>query len=135
MSSSTCRNACDGTAITRTSASRTASEREAVAVSLGCRRASPRYRLLRDPPTTSATTSAERAHSTVGALRARMEATVVPQEPPPRTTTRGTRAGDVSWGLHGTALMPASWVRPLRDAMQGPRGTPAPATGRTGPYL
>src|SRR5262245_43117898 len=35
-------------------------------------------------------TSSERAHSTVGALRARIAATAVPQEPAPRTAALGS---------------------------------------------
>src|SRR5581483_3757865 len=35
--------------------------------------------------------SSERTHCSVGARRAQMEATVVPQEPPPKTTTFGSR--------------------------------------------
>src|SRR5262249_61613408 len=35
--------------------------------------------------------SSERTHCSVGPRRAQMDATVVPQEPPPRTTTLGSR--------------------------------------------
>ena len=39
----------------------------------------------------SAAVSADRTHCSVGPRRAQIEATVVPQDPPPRTTTVGTR--------------------------------------------
>src|ERR1700741_2204372 len=39
--------------------------------------------------------SAERTHCRVGPRRAQMEAIVVPQEPPPRTTTLGWRGPGV----------------------------------------
>src|ERR1700709_1952692 len=35
--------------------------------------------------------SSERTHCSVGPRRAQMDATVVPQDPPPRTTTLGSR--------------------------------------------
>ncbi|EUA03548.1 hypothetical protein I547_1658 [Mycobacterium kansasii 824] len=35
--------------------------------------------------------ASERTHCNVGTRRAQMDATVVPQEPPPRTTTLGSR--------------------------------------------
>ena len=46
-------------------------------------------RLFRPRLSTSSATSGDRAHSTVGALLATIDATVVPQEPPPSTATRG----------------------------------------------
>src|ERR1700757_4632972 len=43
----------------------------------------------------SSAVSAERTHCSVSARRAAMDATVVPQEPPPRMTTRGSRRAGV----------------------------------------
>src|SRR6185312_15962021 len=52
---------------------------------------SPRYLVLRCFSLMSLAVSSERTHCNVGPRLAQMEATVVPQEPPPRTTTFGSR--------------------------------------------
>ena len=51
----------------------------------------PRYLVLRWFSLMSLAVSSERTHCSVGPRRAQMDATVVPQEPPPRTTTLGSR--------------------------------------------
>src|SRR5947209_9745348 len=89
---STPRNPCDGTPITTTSAVCAASAKSVVARRLSDRMwSSPRYLVLRWFSLMSLAVSSERTHCSVGPRRAQMEATVVPQEPPPRTTTFGSR--------------------------------------------
>ena len=90
--SSTPRNPCDGTPITMTSAQSAASEKSVVACRVGdSATSSPRYFVLRWFSLMSLAVSSERTHCSVGPRRAQMDATVVPQEPPPRTTTLGSR--------------------------------------------
>jgi hypothetical protein len=54
----------------------------------------------------SSAVSAERTHCTVGPRRAQMEATVVPQDPPPSTTTCGSRRSVVM----AINVTPGDWV-------------------------
>ena len=61
----------------------------------GSSTSSPRYSEFRWLVLMSAAVSSERTHCSVGPRRAQMDATVVPQEPPPRTTTCGSRRSDV----------------------------------------
>ncbi|CFR75383.1 Uncharacterised protein [Mycobacterium tuberculosis] len=78
--------------MTTTSAQLAASVKSVVARRVSLSTTSlPRYRLLRWLSLMSCAVTAERTHCKVGPRRAQMEATVVPQEPPPRTTTLGSR--------------------------------------------
>jgi len=80
------------TPITMTSAQLAASEKSVVACSPGGSSTSlPRYLLLRWLVLMSSAVSSERTHCSVGLRRAQMDATVVPQDPPPSTTTLGSR--------------------------------------------
>src|SRR5947209_18927379 len=89
---STPRNPCDGTPITTTSAVCAASAKSVVARRLSDRMwSSPRYLVLRWFSLMSLAVSSERTHCSVGPRRAQIDATVVPHEPPPRTTTFGSR--------------------------------------------
>src|SRR6476661_6950881 len=75
-----------------TSAQSAASEKSLVACNVGdSSTSSPRYLLLRWFLLMSSAVSCERTHCSVGPRLAQMDATVVPQEPPPRTTTFGSR--------------------------------------------
>ena len=89
---STPRKPCDGTPITMTSARFAASEKSVVAWSVSASSTSlPRYLLFRWFSLMSLAVSSERTHCRVGPRRAQTDATVVPQEPPPSTTTWGWR--------------------------------------------
>src|SRR6201999_426355 len=89
---STERKPCDGTPITTTSAQLAASEKSVVASSVSASSTSlPRYLVFRWFSLMSLAVSSERTHCSVGPRRAQMDATVVPQEPPPRTMTFGSR--------------------------------------------
>ncbi len=78
--------------MTMTSAQLAASEKSVVARNDSGRAvSSPRYRELRWLSLMSAAVSSARTHCSVGPRRAQMDATVVPQEPPPSTTTLGSR--------------------------------------------
>ena len=78
--------------MTTTSAQLAASLKSVVALSVGDSTTSlPRYRELRWFSLMSLAVSSERTHCSVGPRRAQMDATVVPQEPPPKTTTLGSR--------------------------------------------
>lgn len=78
--------------MTTTSAQLAASVKSVVARRVSLSTTSlPRYRLLRWLSLMSCAVTAERTHCKAGPRRAQMEATVVPQEPPPRTTTLGSR--------------------------------------------
>ena len=72
-----------------TSASSVAAWREAVACREAWSSMSPRYRRLVCASLISEATSGERAQIVVAALRATIEATVVPHDPLPTTATRG----------------------------------------------
>src|SRR4051794_3524556 len=52
--------------------------------------------------------SSERTHCSVGPRRAQMEATVVPQDPPPSTTTLGSRRLEVM-GFSVLRIAGCSW--------------------------
>ena len=58
--------------------------------------------------------SSERTHCSVGPRRAQMDATVVPQEPPPRTTTLGSRCA----GAMPISVLPTAAVSPVVDELQ-----------------
>ena len=95
-SPSTPRKPCEGTPMTITSAQCAASAKSFVARRVsGSSTSSPRYCELRWLELMSSAVSAERTHCTVGPRRAQMDATVVPQDPPPRTTTCGSRRSGV----------------------------------------
>ena len=86
----------EGTPITSTSAAATASARSAVACRLGCSSKPGRYCSLRWSSRTWSATSARRAHSVVGALRAQRWAIVVPHDPAPITATCIGMVGEVT---------------------------------------
>src|SRR5271157_606549 len=112
---STCRKLCDGTAITMTSAESAAMSKSLVAFRFGeSWTSSPRYRRLRWRSLMSSAVSGERTHCIVSERRAAMDATVVPQEPPPSTTTRGSRRG----GVMGVTLGGSPAGSPVVDELQ-----------------
>src|SRR6185312_16158597 len=89
---STPRKPCEGTPITTTSAQLAASAKSVVARNVSLSWTSlPRYRELWWFSLMSLAVASERTHCSVGPRRAQIDATVVPQEPPPRTTTLGSR--------------------------------------------
>src|SRR6202012_4454144 len=53
--------------------------------------------------------SSERTHCKVGPRRAQMDATVVPQEPPPRTTTFGSRIAAMAPAYCRRLIFTGSW--------------------------
>src|SRR5882757_5195389 len=57
--------------------------------------------------------SSERTHCSVGPRRAQMDATVVPQEPPPRTTTLGSRCAAMP-----LSVLPTAAVSSVVDELQ-----------------
>src|ERR1700753_1835594 len=57
--------------------------------------------------------SPDRTHCSVGPRRAQMDATVVPQEPPPRTTTLGSRFSAAMWSAYCRNLTFSSSSRRL----------------------
>src|SRR5215475_16184942 len=112
---STPRKPCDGTPITTTSAQLAASEKSVVASNVSANSTSlPRYLVLRWFSLMSLAVSSERTHCSVGPRRAQMDATVVPQEPPPRTTTLGSRCA----GAIPLSVWPTPAVSPVVDELQ-----------------
>src|ERR1700730_5257816 len=112
---STPRKPCDGTPMTMTSALSAASEKSVVAVSVSASCTSlPRYLELRCFSLMSLAVSSERTHCSVGPRRAQMDATVVPQDPPPRTTTLGSRCA----GAMPISVGPTAAVSPVVDELQ-----------------
>src|SRR5246127_1528526 len=107
---STPRNPCDGTPITTTSAHCAASAKSEVARRLSDSTwSSPRYLVLRWFSLMSLAVSSERTHCSVGPRRAQIEATVVPQEPPPRTTTFGSRVAAMAPAYCRHPIFTGSW--------------------------
>ena len=98
-----------------TSAQSAASEKSVVACRVGDSSTSlPRYCELRWLSLMSLAVSSERTHCSVGPRRAQMDATVVPQEPPPRTTTLGSRCA----GAMAISVLPTPAVSPVVDELQ-----------------
>ena len=86
----------EGMPMTTTSAQSAASLKSVVARKVSeSSTSSPRYCELRWLVLMSSAVSWERTHCRVGPRREQMDATVVPQEPPPSTTTLGSRRSGV----------------------------------------
>src|SRR5690242_2712117 len=62
----------------------------------------------------SSAVSSERTHCNVGPRLAQIDATVVPQDPPPRTTTLGSRCA----GAMPISVGPTAAVSPVVDELQ-----------------
>src|SRR5256885_1924482 len=62
----------------------------------------------------SSAVSSERTHCKVGPRLAQMDATVVPQDPPPRTTTLGSRCA----GAMAISVGPTPRISPVVDELQ-----------------
>src|SRR3954452_17109750 len=100
--------------MTTTSAVLAASEKSVVARRLGDNSTSlPRYFELRWFWSMSLAVSSDRTHCSVGPRLAQMDATVVPQDPPPKTTTLGSRcAGAMPISVVPTRLGEGAFVHP-----------------------